>query len=158
MAYYYLYILIVIMVLLSVMIDLYNQFNTHTEPLENLSPEETAASNFLLDKVYQENNPISFDMLSKYNERRWRDVQPIKVGSYEQTTNNIEFPINPDIGTCMPTEFCYTFYKNNMIRPKETVSDMVISDDSFVKQNSEYTDPNHNVRVGYFSTKIGPFF
>jgi len=154
----YLYVLIVILILLSIMIDLHTTYHTSREQLTNLSPEDTSASNFLLNNVYHENNPISLDMLSKYNERIWRDKHPIKLGSYKQTTNNIEFPINPDIGTCIPTEFCYSFYKNNMIRPKETVSDMVISDNSFVKDNSVTKDPYHNVRVGYFNTDIGPFF
>ena len=46
----------------------------------------------------------------------WRNYPIFEVGSYEQTTNNIRHPINPDEGTCTPADFCGALYKNRAYR------------------------------------------
>ena len=46
----------------------------------------------------------------------WRNYPIFEVGSYEQTTNNIRYPRNPDEGTCMPADFCGALYKNRAYR------------------------------------------
>ena len=39
--------------------------------------------------------------------------QPVfGVGSFEQITNNIRYPKNPDNGTCTPANFCGALYKD----------------------------------------------
>ena len=52
----------------------------------------------------------------------WRNYPIFEVGSYEQTTNNIRHPVNPDEGTCTPADFCGALYKNrpyqsNVVKP-----------------------------------------
>jgi hypothetical protein len=50
--------------------------------------------------------------VSNYQEQMmWWHYPVFKVGSYEQITNNLKFPNNPDVGQCMPAEFCGTLYK-----------------------------------------------
>jgi hypothetical protein len=41
----------------------------------------------------------------------WWHYPVFKVGSYEQITNNLKYPNNPDVGQCMPADFCGTLYK-----------------------------------------------
>ena len=45
--------------------------------------------------------------------QNWWHYPSFQVGSYEQITNNIRYPNNPDIGTCTPAEFCGALYKDN---------------------------------------------
>jgi len=52
----------------------------------------------------------------------WKEYPIVQVGSYDQTTNNIRYPITPDEGTCMPAEFCDSFYKKNYSMPSNIVT------------------------------------
>lgn len=52
----------------------------------------------------------------------WRNYPIFEVGSYDQETNNIRHPRNPDEGTCTPADFCGALYKNrpyrsNVVKP-----------------------------------------
>jgi hypothetical protein len=50
--------------------------------------------------------------VSDYQEQKmWWHFPVFKVGSYEQITNNLKYPNNPDVGQCMPADFCGTLYK-----------------------------------------------
>ena len=50
--------------------------------------------------------------VSRYQEQMmWWHYPVFKVGSYEQITNNLRYPNNPDVGQCMPADFCGTLYK-----------------------------------------------
>lgn len=69
----------------------------------------------------------------------WQDYPIVEVGSYEQTTNNIRYPDNPDEGTCMPASMCGALYKDkhmgsNVITPLPVVNNTC------------------GTRVGYFTT------
>jgi hypothetical protein len=151
------YILVGILVILCITIQvasLVKHYNNKIETFRTLSPEEFPTKDLLLDDIYE--GSISKDTISKYNTAVWKQKQPIKVGSYDQQTNNIEYPINPDNGSCIPSEFCYSFYSNNRITPNTQVSNMIIPTDT---DNPPYTPPiTPKVRVGYFSTSTGEFF
>ena len=71
----------------------------------------------------------------------WWHYPIFEVGSYEQITNNIRYPNNPDTGRCMPANFCGALYKDkhlksNYIEPLPPVN------------------PESGTRVGYFTTDI----
>lgn len=71
----------------------------------------------------------------------WWHYPVFKLGSYEQITNNIKYPNNPDEGTCMPASMCGALYKDkhiksNVIKPLPSIS------------------PDCGTRVGYFTTDI----
>ena len=40
----------------------------------------------------------------------WKDYPIFQLGSYEQITNNIKYPDNPDNGRCMPASMCGALY------------------------------------------------
>ena len=68
----------------------------------------------------------------------WMDYPVFQLGSYDQITNNIRYPDNPDEGTCMPASMCGALYHdkktgNNTITPLPPVS-------------------SPGTRVGYFTT------
>jgi hypothetical protein len=42
----------------------------------------------------------------------WKDYPVLKVGSFDQITNNLKYFRNPDIGNCSPEEFCGSLYKD----------------------------------------------
>jgi len=48
---------------------------------------------------------------TQQEQKMWWHFPVFQVGSYEQITNNLKYPNNPDVGQCMPTEFCGTLHK-----------------------------------------------
>lgn len=71
----------------------------------------------------------------------WNDYPIFTLGSYDQITNNIKYPHNPDEGTCMPASMCGALYHKNNNTPHET-SCMPLNDIT---------------RVGFFNTGTNPF-
>lgn len=69
----------------------------------------------------------------------WMDYPIFQLGSYEQITNNIRYPDNPDEGTCMPASMCGALYHD-----KKT-------GDNYVKPLPP-VNPDCGTRVGYFTT------
>jgi hypothetical protein len=72
-------------------------------------------------------------------EKMWQKYPVYELGSYEQKTNNIRYPDNPDDGRCTPANFCNALYKNknigsNIIKPLPQIN------------------PECGTRVGYFDT------
>lgn len=71
----------------------------------------------------------------------WWYYPTFEVGSYDQITNNIRYPNNPDVGRCTPASMCGALYHqkhlgSNYIKPLPPV------------------DPNSGTRVGYFDTNV----
>lgn len=68
----------------------------------------------------------------------WWHYPTFKLGSYEQITNNIRYPNNPDVGRCAPASMCGALYHqkdlgSNVVTPLPPVS-------------------GSGTRVGYFTT------
>ncbi len=68
----------------------------------------------------------------------WREYPIFTLGSYEQITNNIRYPDDPDEGTCMPASMCGALYEkkiigSNIVNPLPPAS-------------------NSGTRIGYFTT------
>lgn len=156
-------LLIGVVLLLCITIELYNTFkmsytypysdpDPYVEPFEEISPGDVNSDGFLLSDSYMKHLPV--ELVSKYNEQMWKKNQPIKLGSYDQETNNIKYPINPDDGTCIPSEFCYTFYVNNKVRPNKNL--LVRNGPN--KKIGKYQKQKDAVRIGIFSTPTGNFF
>jgi len=71
----------------------------------------------------------------------WKKYPIFEVGSYEQTTNNIRYPDNPDDGRCMPANFCGALYKDKHLKSNVTEQLPPVNSDS-------------GTRVGYFTTDV----
>jgi hypothetical protein len=71
----------------------------------------------------------------------WWHYPTFQLGSYDQITNNIRYPNNPDEGTCMPASMCQTLYKEKQLKT------------NYVKPLPPI-NPNCGTRVGYFDTSI----
>lgn len=69
----------------------------------------------------------------------WWRYPVFQLGSYDQITNNIRYPDNPDEGTCMPASMCGALYHD-----KKT-------GDNYVKPLPP-VHPDSGTRVGYFTT------
>jgi hypothetical protein len=70
----------------------------------------------------------------------WWHYPTFQLGSYDQITNNIKYPNNPDEGTCMPSSMCNTLYYNKNLGS------------NYIKQ----LPPNNSInktRIGYFDTE-----
>ena len=72
-------------------------------------------------------------------EKMWQKYPIYQLGSYDQTTNNIRYPNNPDYGRCTPANFCYAVYKDKNIG-------------SNVVEPLPPLNPECGTRVGYFDT------
>jgi hypothetical protein len=72
-------------------------------------------------------------------EKMWQKYPVYELGSYEQTTNNIRYPNNPDDGRCTPANLCYALYKDKDIG-------------SNVVEPLPPLNPDCGTRVGYFDT------
>ena len=69
----------------------------------------------------------------------WWHYPTFKVGSYDQITNNIRYPNNPDEGTCMPASMCGALYHE-----KKTGSNYI--------EQLPPVNPTSGTRIGYFTT------
>ncbi len=73
-----------------------------------LLPGSTNASSHLLD--YYPNLDPTGKLGDKGASQLWQEYPIFKVGSYAQTTNNIRYPVNPDVGQCRPDSMCNVLY------------------------------------------------
>jgi hypothetical protein len=71
----------------------------------------------------------------------WWHYPIFEVGSYDQITNNIKYPNNPDEGTCMPASMCGALYKEKQLKS------------NYVKPLPP-VNPECGTRVGYFNTGV----
>ncbi len=69
----------------------------------------------------------------------WREYPVFEVGSYEQITNNIRYPDNPDDGRCTPASMCNALYYNKKMGNNVITQLPPVNTDS-------------GTRVGYFVT------
>jgi hypothetical protein len=69
----------------------------------------------------------------------WWHYPVFEVGSYDQITNNIRYPNNPDEGTCMPASVCGALYHD-----KKTGSNYI--------EQLPPVNPTSGTRIGYFTT------
>ena len=69
----------------------------------------------------------------------WWHYPTFKVGSYDQITNNIRYPNNPDIGRCTPASVCGALYHE-----KKTGSNYI--------EQLPPVNPASGTRIGYFTT------
>ena len=70
----------------------------------------------------------------------WKYYPVFEVGSYEQITNNIRYPDNPDEGTCMPASMCGALYHD-----KKIGSNIIVP--------LPPVNPDCGRRIGYFDTQ-----
>lgn len=71
----------------------------------------------------------------------WWHYPIFELGSYDQITNNIKYPNNPDEGTCMPASMCGALYKEKFIKSNYVTPLPPIN-------------PDCGTRVGYFNTDV----
>jgi hypothetical protein len=117
------------------MLEGFSNYNLETSP--GIFP--IAQTKVLVQDTYP---PIGKNELSNDTAADiWRKYPVFPLGSYDQITNNIRYPSNPDEGTCMPASMCGALYhdKNmgsNYVEPLPPVN------------------PNCGNRIGYFDTYI----
>ena len=143
--YFYLFIIMVVFLALPMV---FKQFNINLT--ENFSNNNTTLAT---PGTYP--NSIDGRLLTFYpstnrntisnedSNNMWWHYPTFQVGSYKQITNNIRYPNNPDVGTCMPGSMCGALYKkkqekSNVIEPLPPVPDCVDS----VRINYYRSDPN----------------
>jgi hypothetical protein len=62
--------------------------------------------------LVQDQFPRFQNQISNLNSQDiWWHRPIFQVGSYEQITNNIRYPNNPDVGSCTPASMCQILYK-----------------------------------------------
>jgi hypothetical protein len=134
-------VFLLLLIILGLTLPLIFNFSNILEGYSNNSLEKSAGefpnaqTNILLQDTYP---PIGKNQLSNNSANDiWMDYPVFQLGSYDQTTNNLRYPKNPDEGTCMPASMCGALYhdKNigdNYISPLPPVSD-------------------NGTRVGYFT-------
>jgi hypothetical protein len=135
--------ILILLVVLSVIL-FYNS-STKIEGYSNYSLG-AASGNYpssQTDVLLQDSFPITgINGVSKdEGSKIWFHYPIFEVGSYDQITNNLKYPNNPDTGRCMPAEFCGTLYKEKQMGS------------NYIKQLPP-VNPNAGTRVGYFTTDI----
>lgn len=98
-------------------------------PLWNTTNPSTTKDNYwetsvLLNGSYPLMMKNQVNMKDQY--KKWWHYPTFKLGSYEQITNNIKYPNNPDNATCTPDLFCGALYhksqyKSNIFTPMDPV-------------------------------------
>ena len=136
----YVFILIIILVLVSFMnmkdMFLFEGFNNnHLEQMKGEYP--SAQEKILVQDTYPQ---IGKEVSQETANKMWWKYPIFEVGSYEQITNNLKYPDNPDDARCTPGDFCYALYGNrnlgsNVVTPLPPVQEC-------------------GTRVGYFATDV----
>jgi hypothetical protein len=136
-------VFLLLLIILAIGLPLIFNFTNILEGYSNYSLNQ-AAGNFpdaqtqvLVQDTYPPigKNEISDDDASDI----WWKYPVFQLGSYDQITNNIRYPDNPDEGTCMPASMCGALYHD-----KKT-------GDNYVKPLPP-VNPECGTRVGYFTT------
>jgi hypothetical protein len=133
------FIFLATIIILALGIPLFFNMSVSLEGYSNLKSGDypDAQTSVLLQDTYP---AIGKNELSNESaENMWQRYPIFQLGSYEQTTNNIRYPNNPDDARCTPANFCYAVYKDkdigsNIVKPLPPL------------------DPNAGPRVGYFDT------
>jgi hypothetical protein len=85
----------------------------------NPTSTPTVQGDYLLNEYYPKQK--TFGVLDIDSSDVWWQYPQFQVGSYEQETNNIRYSITPDLGGCMPVEFCNTMYGNMPHNPSNKI-------------------------------------
>ena len=143
-------IFLVLIIVLAIGLPLFFKLNNSIEGYTNYSlagamgnfPD--AQTEVLVQDTYPSigKNEISNDTSSDI----WWHYPTFKLGSYDQITNNIRYPNNPDVGRCTPASMCGALYHDNKIGS------------NYVEQLPP-VNPDAGTRIGYFTTdeKLLPF-
>jgi hypothetical protein len=136
-------VFLLLLIILGLSLPLIFNFSNILEGYSNYSLDQsagkfpTAQTTVLVQDTYPPigKNQISNDSASDI----WQYYPVFQLGSYDQITNNIRYPDNPDEGTCMPASMCGALYHD-----KKT-------GDNYVKPLPP-VNPDCGTRVGYFTT------
>lgn len=133
---------LLLLIVLALGLPLVFNLSYITEGFSNYSLHQTsgnfpdAQTQVLVQDTYPAigKNQISNDTANDI----WQDYPTFSLGSYEQITNNIRYPDNPDVGRCTPASMCGALYHkkhigSNIVTPLPPVS-------------------TSGTRVGYFNT------
>lgn len=135
-------IFLLILIILAVGLPLVFNFSPIFEGYSNYNLEQAfggypnAQTDVLVQDTYP---PINKNQISNDTANNiWQYYPTFTLGSYDQITNNIKYPKNPDVGKCMPASMCGALYHqkdlgSNTITPLPPVSGL-------------------GTRIGYFTT------
>lgn len=135
-------VFLLLLLILGLTLPLIFNFSNILEGYSNYPLAQSAGefpnsqTNVLVQDTYP---PIGKNQISNNSANDiWMDYPVFQLGSYDQTTNNIRYPDNPDEGTCMPASMCGALYYDkktgdNYVQPLPPVQD-------------------NGTRVGYFTT------
>jgi hypothetical protein len=85
----------------------------------NYTANPSVQGDYLLDGYYPKSKTYGVRDINSSDV--WWQYPQFQVGSYEQETNNIRYSMNPDLGGCMPVEFCDTMYDNKKHNPSNKI-------------------------------------
>lgn len=136
-------VFLLLLIILSLGLPLIFNFTNFAEGYSNYSLDQSmgkipdSQTQVLVQDTYPAigKNEISNDDANDI----WWHYPIFQLGSYDQITNNIRYPDNPDVGRCTPASMCGALYHNkktgnNYVKPLPPV------------------DPYSGTRVGYFTT------
>jgi hypothetical protein len=136
-------VFLLLLIILAISLPLVFNFPNIFEGYSNYSLDQSTGifpdsqTKVLVQDTYP---PIGKNQISDDNANDiWMYYPVFQLGSYEQITNNIRYPDNPDEGTCMPASMCGALYHD-----KKT-------GDNSVEQLPP-VNPDCGTRVGYFTT------
>jgi hypothetical protein len=130
---------LLMLIILAIGLPLVFNFSSLSEGFSNYKLDQSMGetqSHILVQDTYPPigKNQISNDTASDI----WQYYPTFTLGSYDQITNNIRYPRNPDVGRCTPASMCGALYHqkdlgSNTITPLPPVS-------------------GSGTRIGYFTT------
>lgn len=136
-------VFLILIIILALGLPLIFNFQNMYESFTNYSLDQAmgsvpdAQTKVLVQDTYP---PIGKNQISnETSSDMWWHYPTFTLGSYDQITNNIKYPNNPDIGRCTPGSMCGALYhekhlETNYVTPLPPVN------------------PTCGTRVGYFST------
>lgn len=136
------FIALFLIVLAAYLYNLFFRPSSYEEGFVPLLPASTSASSHLLD--YYPNLDPTGKLGEKGSNQLWWHYPTFKVGSYDQITNNIRYPNNPDVGQCQPDSMCNVMYGDRQEKTNY--------------YEAPTPPPAGKVRVGFYNTDTPAFY
>jgi hypothetical protein len=143
------YIFLFIILVLAVAIPFFLNMKNPMQMLEGYSNYNLAGSqgkypNAQTSVLVQDTYPaIGKNSISNASSSDiWTEYPVFQVGSYDQITNNIRYPDNPDDGKCSPASMCNALYYNKKVG------------NNYVTPLSPVNIISKGTRINYYDTDV----
>jgi hypothetical protein len=144
----FIFIIITVIFFLYVSQYTFESFDTINKYDYTNSPTNSVNTGILIDDSYPLIKSPVLGTNGYYDNWKKGDYPIYELGSYEQKTNNIKYPENPDNGECRSADFCFALYDNLIGASNENRVLPPVSSVNYNESRVNYYKTNSNLLPG----------